>query len=321
MVEWKFDYSDLDKITENKPETGPGVSEKGELCGIMYDDEYKEIMRVFRGVLSLKEKSERALYATEVAILAVPAFYTAWNYRFDIVKALYGDSGDQLDRELDWLDEFTLANPKNYQIWSYRQAVLKVHPKPIFRRELPILAAMLDEDSKNYHVWSYRRWCVQFFGVLDEELTFADALIVRDVFNNSAWCHRMFVMKELEVDLAQRAASAEIEYAKAKILIAPQNISPWNYLRGIYNGILGSQFDAEIVTFALAFAGDVFDAHGDASPTANAQSSFALEFLAAIYSQNEETAPKAIAAYNALSSKYDPIRKSLWDHKIARLRT
>lgn len=48
-----------------------------------------------------------------------PAFYTIWNYRFNIVRHMMAESDDTtsyLNKELDWLDEVTLNNPKNYQI-------------------------------------------------------------------------------------------------------------------------------------------------------------------------------------------------------------
>jgi hypothetical protein len=57
-------------------------------------------------------------------------------------------------------------------------------------------------DAKNYHAWSHRAWFVMFSGLLevDEafeyEMQFTTKLIDDDVFNNSAWSHRMLVLRQ-----------------------------------------------------------------------------------------------------------------------------
>ncbi|KAM3164126.1 CAAX geranylgeranyltransferase alpha subunit [Lachancea thermotolerans] len=308
----EFQYDDIEPL----PISG---GQEGELCQIMYDGEYRTVMGIARALLQKLEFSERALHATSQAIDLVPAFYTMWNYRFQIVKALYGTDGAELNRELDWLDEFTLNNPKNYQIWSYRQALLRLHPSPEFQRELPILQSMIDDDTKNYHVWSYRRWCVLFFGDFTIELQFASSLIARDVYNNSAWCHRMFVLKnQVPKGPPAEVLTGELHYTKKQIELAPQNISSWNYLRGLYDEFLDGKADPAIMEFALSFTPGIFAA--DASDTSpRIQSSYALEFLAHAYAKNEDTFAQARKAYQALSDHFDPIRKNFWAYKIRSL--
>ncbi|SCV02367.1 LANO_0F17260g1_1 [Lachancea nothofagi CBS 11611] len=307
-----FQYSDIQPLPISS-------GDKDELCQILYDDEYKEVMGITRALLEKSEFSERALHATSQAIQLVPAFYTMWNYRFQIVRKLYGADPAKLNDELDWLDQFTLNNPKNYQIWSYRQALLKLHPSPQFLRELPILQAMLDEDTKNYHVWSYRRSCVFFFQNFDHELQFASDLITRDVYNNSAWCHRMFVLKsQFKPTPPTELLKTEIHYTKTQIELAPQNISSWNYLQGLYQEFLDNKFDAEVVDFALTFTSGAFDSLEKPSQIL---SSYALEFLAHVYGQSKDTSDKACRAYRALSEIYDPIRKNFWNFKIRSLTT
>ncbi|SCU88588.1 LAME_0E00452g1_1 [Lachancea meyersii CBS 8951] len=289
----------------------------GELCQIMYDDEYREVMGIARALLKKHELTERALHAVSEAIQLVPAFYTMWNYRFQIVKQLHGNDAAKLNAELDWLDEFTLNNPKNYQIWSYRQALLQMHPNPQFPRELPVLQSMIDDDTKNYHVWSYRRWCVNYFQNFEHELEFASDLIARDVYNNSAWCHRMFVLKsQFNSQPPAELLTTELHYTKTAIELAPQNISPWNYIRGIHLEFLNDKFDADIITFASRFTSDIFE-----SPASPPQilSSYALEMLAYVYAQDPSTHEKAKCAYQALSDNYDPIRKNFWDFRIRSL--
>lgn len=290
------------------------ASASGELCQILYTDEYKELMGIARAMLQSREYSERALHLTGLVIDTVPAFYTIWNYRFNIVKNLFGDSRDSLNEELDWLDEFTLSNPKNYQIWSYRQSILQIYPEPSFQRELPVLHLMLEDDTKNYHVWSYRKWCVMFFKDFSRELAFADDFISRDVYNNSAWSHRMFVLKNTEATTA--LVNSEIKYAMSSIELAPQNVSPWNYLRGIYELFLNEKYDDEVISFASKFVGNFFELKEQKSAI---DSSFALEFLAHVYSKDTEKNTLSIKAYDALSERYDPIRKSFWQYKKGEL--
>lgn len=288
-----------------------------ELCQIMYTDEYRETMGIVRALLQKRELSERALRLTAKAVGLAPAFYTAWNYRFDIVMHMVekeDDSGKAqvLNTELDWLDEFTLNNPKNYQIWSYKQALLERHPKPSLKRELPLLELMINDDTKNYHVWSFRKWCVLFFQDFTHELSYSDSLIQRDVYNNSAWTHRMFVLKHTNPGKDQ--IQLELEYVKEKIDLVPQNVAVWSYLQGLYEKFLGS-YDESIINFARKFTKNV--AEVQERPLPEIESSYALEFLATVYSKNDATKRNALAAYRALAEKYDPIRKPYWQRQIS----
>ncbi|AQZ18851.1 RAM2 (YKL019W) [Zygosaccharomyces parabailii] len=292
---------------------------ENELCQIMYSDEYKLVVGTARALMEQREYSERAKVLTEKVIDLAPAYYTAWNYRFDIVMHLAGDNTAQvLDRELEWLDEVTLNNPKNYQIWSYKEAILKHHPAPHFKRELPILQMMLDEDTKNYHVWSFRKWCVLFFQDFSQELQYTDELLQRDVYNNSAWTHRMFVLKNTSPGAEQIAS--ELEYVMTKIDLVPQNVSVWNYLRGLYENFMGSRYDEKVLKFAQTFANGAAEAKPDYGELPDVESSYALEFLAQAYALDPLTVDKAVTAYRGLAAKYDPIRRPMWERKIAKCR-
>lgn len=289
-----------------------------ELCRIMYTDEYRETLGLARALLQKGEYSERALELTGKVIGLAPAFYTIWNYRFDIVMHLAEQRGrlaEALDEELDWLDEVTLNNPKNYQIWSYKQALLQKHPSPSFKRELPILQMMIDDDTKNYHVWSYRKWCVLFFRDFSHELSYSDLLIQRDIYNNSAWTHRMFVLKHSGPDSKQ--LGLEIEYVTQKIELVPQNVSVWSYLRGLHENFLENKYDESILQFAANFTKNVAETDFDEADLPEIESSHALEFLAGVYASQDAKKKSAIRAYQALSSKYDPIRKIYWQRQIS----
>ena len=60
------------------------------------------------------------------------------------------------------------ANPKNYQIWYHRRALLESASasnssdwSAYVPAELDYVATVLDEDSKNYHAWSHRQWVIR----------------------------------------------------------------------------------------------------------------------------------------------------------------
>ncbi|AGO11348.1 AaceriACR094Cp [[Ashbya] aceris (nom. inval.)] len=306
----KYDYDDVQAVSLD-------LGLEGEICQIMYSDEYKRLMGLLRALMVADEMSERALHLSAEALEVAPSDYTAWNYRYRIVKELYGADEKQLDCELDWLDMFTLNNLKNYQIWSYRQALLQLHPKPLFKRELPVLLMMLDEDSKNYHVWSYRKWVVLFFGDFTQELQFATRMIERDVYNNSAWVHRMFVLKKTTP--SEGDIQHELDYVRASIELAPQNASSWNYLRGLYDEFRAGRYDEDLVSFALSFTGDLLHPDTPADVLPEIRSSHALELLAHIYSQDKATHDKAKRAFEGLASAYDPIRSRFWSLQLSKL--
>ena len=113
--------------------------------------------------------------------------------------------------------------------------------------ETQFLAFMFDQDAKNYHVWSYRQWLVRHFSLWGSELPYVEHLLQSDVRNNSAWNHRWFIVfarhtdpqkhsvknDDADSEVPLETIEREIEYTKAAISTAPQNQSPWNYLRGV----------------------------------------------------------------------------------------
>lgn len=295
------DYSDVDPLPLTQD-----VTNEEELCRIMYSDEYKQVMSLMRRMIAKDELSVRALRLNSKAIELSPAFYTAWNYRFRIIEHLLKeenllqeshDASYLLNKELDWLDEFTLNNPKNYQIWSYRQAVLtQLHPHATFSREHPIMDLMLDDDSKNYHVWSYRNWCCSHFKTYGEEMGFTERFIKRDVYNNSAWSYRFSMLKHCDVDL-----NTELQFVMEKIEYVPQNISTWNYLGGLLE-MMGTPDD--LVNKLLEFSKKYMD-----------ESAFAYEFYARMSKLSGNCKPWDLSLIYSRLSDVDPIRNNWWCRK------
>lgn len=94
-------------------------------------------------------------------------------------------------------------------------------------------------------------------------------------------------------------------YTEAAIRKAPQNQSPWNYLSGI---IRAAQLPkSTIKDFALEFA--------DLDRPDEVYSSHALDLLADIYAEEENSNDEAEKALDLLATKYDPIRANYWNFR------
>ena len=185
-------------------------------------------------------------------------------------------------------------------------------------KELAFLERMFSKDAKNYHVWSYRQWLVRRFALWDDELPYIETLLQADVRNNSAWNHRWFVVfgrhsdpakqgigkGATERELGPGVLDREVSYAKEKIVLAPQNQSPWNYLRGILKKRREGLREGK--AFAEQFA--------DLNNEAKVRSSHALDLLADIYAE-EQRKEESGKALQLLASKYDPIRKNYWNYR------
>ena len=101
-------------------------------------------------------------------------------------------------------------------------------------------------------------------------------------------------------------------YVEQAIAIAPQNASPWNYLRGLVREAKGS---AALPLISLKLMAQRY-ASLDAPD--NIQSSHALELLADIHAE-EQLASEASKALDLLASRFDPIRANYWMWKKEQL--
>ena len=184
--------------------------------------------------------------------------------------------------------------------------------------ETAFLARMFAKDAKNYHVWSYRQWLVRHFSLWDSEVPYIESLLQSDVRNNSAWNHRWFVVfarhtdpkkhsimnGDADSEVPLETIEREIEYTKAAISIAPQNQSPWNYLRGVLRK----------KGLGLVALKDFAEQYADLEKEDEVRSSHALDFLADVYAE-EEQKERSGKALEMLARRYDPIRKNYWDYR------
>jgi len=96
---------------------------------------------------------------------------------------------------------------------------------------------MLVDDNKNYHAWAHRQWVLEEFNLWDGELVFIDHMLASDLRNNSAWNQRFFVISKTVPDIhSLDVIQTEIDYAFKYIRKAPNNQSPWTYVKGLFKG-------------------------------------------------------------------------------------
>jgi protein farnesyltransferase/geranylgeranyltransferase type-1 subunit alpha len=240
-----------------------------------------------------------------------------------------------VQEELEWVNEIALSHQKNYQIWHHRQLLVdNLYPKvegdetkkkELEESEREFMTAMFDQDAKNYHVWSYRQYLVRKLGMWnDQELKSIEALLREDVRNNSAWSHRFFLVfsdpkhstpdsRATAHDPAIRSSiiDRELSFAQAATYEAPQNQSPWNYIRGVLRK--GGRPLSSLESFATEFV----DLKGQGGGEV-VRSSHALDFLADAWSEQGKT-EEASRALRLLGDRYDRVRKNYWEWKRKQL--
>ncbi|KAF3934044.1 hypothetical protein ABW19_dt0203180 [Dactylella cylindrospora] len=280
------------------------------LAQIAYTSDYTLAMSYLRAVMAANDHSLRVINLTADIIEMNPAHYTVWGYRFKTMAAL-DEEGKLSDdkwtwrKELDWVQGIATRYEKNYQIWHHRQLIVdRIQDSEGERAKTDEMFAL---DSKNYHVWTYRQWLVKRFGLFDEEeLQATERLLEEDVRNNSAWNHRYFiVLGRLGAEApAEGVVEREVEFAKEAILKAPQNPSPWNYVKAVLRK--GNIELATLKHFCEGFAPVL-------SPD-EITSSHALDILSEIYDEAGD-ATKAEKALELLASRFDPVRKNYWRYR------
>lgn len=287
-----------------------------------------------RAVMAAEEYSPRCLRLTDLVIDMNASHYTVWLYRFKIIQHLQLPVPD----EIKWLNEVALNNLKNYQIWHHRQLLLDYY-YPILtmdsanaaaaaadfaRTEREFIATMLAEDTKNYHVWSYRLSMVKKLNQFNTaEFASTQNLIEDDVRNNSAWSHRFFLTcsdpehstpgstpTEHDPKIPDSIIDKEIKYAQEKILLAPQNQSPWNYMQALITK--SGRKLSTLQVFAQQFVNNL------GKEDEAVRSSHALNLLADIYAQEGDSANAKICL-ESLATKWDPVREGYWKFRLSEL--
>eukprot|EP00002_Diphylleia_rotans_P026649 TRINITY_DN5324_c0_g1_i1.p1 TRINITY_DN5324_c0_g1~~TRINITY_DN5324_c0_g1_i1.p1 ORF type:complete len:309 (-),score=60.34 TRINITY_DN5324_c0_g1_i1:30-956(-) len=260
---------------------------------IKYDAVYREVLEYFFTCFHNREFSDRTLALTSEVIQHNAAQYTAWQYRRDILRHLKSD----LAKEAEKVYEMIIDTPKNYQLWGHCHFIADESEAFDLESCFEFLRLVFEDDAKNYHAWSFRQFVVQKFDAWSEELEFTSTMIYKDLRNNSAWSHRFFVVER--EGLTEAVIEREVRFCVQQITLAPNNESPWNYLRGLRKRIsIPSERPAP--TF-------VFDAGFD-------RNSLALNLRVEILQDmnTKESLTTASEICNLLASEIDPIRAKYW---------
>lgn len=184
-------------ITPIPQDDGP-PAETAAVGRIDYAPDFVVAYDMFRAILRRDERSHRALQLTELCLQLNPANYTVWHFRrqcwLEHPEQLWPGPPPGVDYDLQQLAGHHKVggdNPKNYQIWYHRRALLEVlctlvteraakeislsslsspptttlSPSFVmqayYQKELDYSQTVIQADSKNYHAWSHRQWVVQ----------------------------------------------------------------------------------------------------------------------------------------------------------------
>lgn len=178
--------------------------------------------------------SEESLNLTTIAIRLNPTNYNFWIIRREILKHIKYDPF----RELFWVEEIIIEQPKNSLSWYHRRIIAGINLSCIsIETESKLTDRIIRQDAKNYFAFSHRQWSINTFkfenlGLLKKEIQYTNSLLDNDIRNNSAWNQRFFVMKQLgKYDLIR--VKNEFSFTFDKIKKVNGNESAWNYFRGL----------------------------------------------------------------------------------------
>uniref|UniRef100_A0AC34Q066 Protein farnesyltransferase/geranylgeranyltransferase type-1 subunit alpha n=1 Tax=Panagrolaimus sp. JU765 TaxID=591449 RepID=A0AC34Q066_9BILA len=307
------DFADVTPIYNSEAENS--------VVPIALRTDFVDAFAYLRALMNAKEISERAFELTTTCARMNPANYSVWEYRRHVLRGLNKD----LKKELEFCEEMILENLKNYQVWHHRRELIQWMKEE--RGSMSFVDVVLKDDFKNYHAWQHRVFLARHYKVpLKSELKFTTDFISRDVFNNSAWTYRYFVVAEMSDDFDKKdVVNEEIKFVMNHIRGAVNNASSWAYLSGLME--FSSYADhPEVVEFTKKML-----IPADAPEGSNlvveksAPNSFALAFLAdAMIAVIEEKNPVngglqlAKACYERLVV-VDPLRRRLWNYKLHEL--
>ena len=346
-----FDIADLpDVFADMKPV--PQADGPTAVCRIDYPPRFVQAYNYFRALLVVvdgppPEYSLRALRLTELCLEQNAANYTVWHYRR---LCLYAQpewktsaATDLLTADLELAARLGGANPKNYQIWYHRRAILQEYHSSTTRqpaataatqdatdvflslatKELNYVATVLQADGKNYHAWTHRQWLLTTVKDDDatwkRELTYTAELIEQDLRNNSAWNQRWFVTHRGVSGTRTTSTSssiipwdestAEMQFALEKATRDTFNESPLNYFIAWAKELRQTypeQFQTELLP-ALVEQLQALDTNDDETASPNV---LATRVELSSWQGDMDTAR---AVLHRLAESVDPIRRKYWN--------
>ncbi len=270
--------------------------------------------------------------------------YQIWHHRQLLLDHYYpaiatsaADVAALARSESDFVARMLALDAKNYHVWSYRQYLVRKLGSVLWpsssssslSSSLPLLSL---EDGGE------QRGTAAAVDVDDSgssELRSVEALLEEDVRNNSAWSHRFFLVfadpgrstpgahaTERDARVPAAVVDRELAYAAAQAARAPQNQSPWNYLRGVL--AKGGRPLGDARGLAEAYAEGLGEGEGEGEGDEGGgeekvRSSHALDLLADVCAEAGET-DRADLCLRRLAERWDPVRRGYWEYRRRVLR-
>ncbi|KAJ5779298.1 hypothetical protein N7457_007018 [Penicillium paradoxum] len=245
-------------------------------------ENYKDLERSVSEKVAEHEYTIETLKKISELLSSNPEYYTAWNYRRQVLQYQFsqaGDSGNEdaadsiaqlIINDLHFLIPLLKSFPKCYWIWNYRLWLLdearRLLPSPearqMWQQELALVGKMLTLDSRNFHGWGYRRFVVETLkqlGTIEEatsmtqkEFEYAKKMIGANLSNFSAWHYRTKLIQSL---LDEQSASDEERKRMLDdelTLIHQAFIDPYDQSLWFYHQNLMSVFDPSMAGRTMA---------------------------------------------------------------------
>ncbi|KAJ7273233.1 rab-protein geranylgeranyltransferase [Mycena rebaudengoi] len=245
----------------------------------------KDYLALTADVLSRKASNDwsRDAFNVTTNILQVnPEFYTAWNYRRNILlRGIFPESSPAEINEL-LLEDLALTtvalkmHPKVYWIWNHRRWCLENVPdgptddnpngwrQTNWDRELFLVDKMLDADARNFHAWTYRRYVLVNMPVPrteTAELAYTTRKIESNFSNFSAWHQRSKLLTSLwgsgKLDCFQIKGGRKL--VRNAMYTDPNDQSVWIYHRWL----IGAGDNKEILDREIAVIQELLDEQSD----------------------------------------------------------
>jgi len=213
---------------------------------------YSDLTALLTKMRTAGDISQQALDLTSKVLRINPDYYTLWNYRREVLLAMYGNSlglchgrmdggmtctaaadqaksqasssGDHRisvelgstirDQELDLSKEAIMKNPKSYGAWWHRIWIMQRFESN-YKQELNLCSQFLDADQRNFHCWNYRRYVASAGNVSPaEEFQYSTEKIEQNFSNYSAFHHRsVFILQLGHKKIEAKQAALTVELA------------------------------------------------------------------------------------------------------------
>jgi len=125
-------------------------------------DTYLELEDRFFALRNEGAKNTDALEAATALLSCNPEYYSAWNYRREVLQELFkqDEAGNAqtllLTEDLELTQQFLRRHPKVYWLWNHRRWCLVALPasetqdgQAKWRKELGLVEMMLEMDPRN----------------------------------------------------------------------------------------------------------------------------------------------------------------------------